>query len=82
MCVSKDSLKIKIQSNSASALRLIFTEVYSRMCSPRYNYDLSTQIKLPTQDFLAALQNHFEIRKQIKTIRKTLEDRSYQFRLI
>ena len=82
MCVSKDSLKIKFQSNCASALRILFAEVYKRMTSSKYKYDLQTQMKLPTQDFQQASLNHFELRKQIKTLKKTLEDRSYQFRLI
>ena len=77
MCVSKDSLKIKFQSNSPSALRILFAEVYQRMTSSKYKYDLSTQMKLPTQDFQVAIIEHFELRKQITALKKTLEDRSY-----
>ena len=79
---SKDSLKIKLQSNDSSALMILFSETFNRLTSPQYGYDLSGQIKLPTPELQKAIISHFEIRKSLKESKKTLEDRSYQFRLI
>ena len=80
VCTSEDNLRIMVQSNSASALQVILSELYSRLTSPKLGYDMTSKAKLPSAEFQKALLHHFEVRQSIKKLRKTLEDRSYQFR--
>ena len=37
---------------------------------------------MPTLDLLDAIDKHFAYRSEIRTLRKTLEDRTYQLRII
>ena len=82
LLVSKDDLKIRFQANVASAIQLVLTESYKRLTSPKYNLNVSSTTKLPTLDLLEAIDKHFTYRTEIQNLRKSLEDRTYQLRII
>ena len=62
--VSKDDLKIRFQSNSASALQLILIETCERLTSK--GYAVSSQEKAPSVMLLDAIDRHFAYRQKIK----------------
>lgn len=82
LLVSKDDLKIRFQANVASAIQLVLTESYKRLTSPKYNLNVSSTTKLPTLDLFEAIDKHFTYRTEIHNLRKSLEDRTYQLRII
>ena len=80
--VSKDDLKVRLQANTANGLSLVLAETYKRLSSAQYGLDLSSTLKLPALDLMEAIDKHFAYRNEIKNLRKTLEDRTYQLRII
>ena len=52
------------------------------MTSPAHNLNVSSTTKLPTLDLLEAIDKHFAYRTEIISLRKMLEDRTYQLRII
>jgi len=82
LLVSKDDAKLRFQANSASALQLILTETYTRLTSPAYSLEISSACKIPSMDLMEAIDRHFAHRLEVKALKKTLEDRTYQMRTI
>jgi len=66
----------------ASAIQLVLSETYKRLTAAPYNLKVSSQTKIPTLDLLEAIDKHFAYRSEILSLRKTLEDRTYQLRII
>lgn len=58
------------------------TEAYERLTSLKYGYQVTSQEKVPTPALLEAIDKHFAYRHELRTMRKSLEDRTYQFRII
>ena len=75
--VSKDDLKVRFQANVASAIQLVLSETYKRLTSPPHSITISSNQKLPTLDLMEAIDKHFAYRHEIRSLRKTLEDRTY-----
>ena len=66
----------------ASALQVVLTETYNRLTSPDYGIAISSTVKIPGLDLNEAIDKHFAYRTEIKSLHKTLEDRTYQLRII
>ena len=75
--ISKDDLKVRFQANVASALQVVLTETYNRLTSPDYSIAISSTVKIPGLDLNEAIDKHFAYRTEIKSLHKTLEDRTY-----
>ena len=52
------------------------------MTSPKYGLDVSSTLKTPALELMGIIDKHFAYRSEIKALRKVLEDRTYQFRII
>jgi Bardet-Biedl syndrome 9 protein len=79
---SKDDMKIRVQGDNPNALQLVLSETYARYTSPALDYTLSSSERIPSEDLFFQIERHFTWRQEIKNVRKTLEDRTYQFRII
>lgn len=82
MLVSKDNLKIRFQANNASALQLVLQQTYSRLLERNPAIKITSNEKMPTLGLLQAIDQHFAYRSEIKKLRKVLDDRTYQLRVI
>ena len=63
-------------------MQLVLTETYKRLSSPTHQITVSSAAKMPALDLFEAIDRHFAYRHEIRTLRKSLEDRTYQFRII
>ena len=61
-------------------MQLIVVETFERL--QQLGYQVSSQEKTPSPALLDAIDRHFAYRQKLKQMRKSLEDRTYQFRLI
>jgi len=58
------------------------SESYARLTSPDYGIAISSTVKIPGLDLMEAIDKHFAYRTEIRALHKTLEDRTYQLRII
>jgi Bardet-Biedl syndrome 9 protein len=107
MLISKDDLKVRIQSPDFSSLWYVLTELVRRVSdlysSGKFDKDPFTSIRslltlihppidesfeiqfteaIPLNELFSAIDEHYQYRAEIAKLKKVLEDRSYQFRVI
>jgi Bardet-Biedl syndrome 9 protein len=81
--ISKNAGKYRIQSSSFDALTYIVSELVKRL-KILYSDDveITLQDSIPLHELFTTIDDHFELREKISQSKKTLEDRSYQFRIV
>lgn len=84
--VSKDDMKVKIQSSDFPSLWFILKELTKRLqdvfAGGSEDFEISLEESIPLNELFALIDEHFTIRNEISKLKKILEDRSYQFRVI
>ena len=78
--MSKDDSKIRVQSNHYANLWPCVNELVARLQSSGITVGFVD--KLPVREIDNAIDNHFALRQELKRLRKILEDRTIQFRVI
>lgn len=88
LLISKDEVKIRIQSHEFSALWLVLKELVTRLVALFDNKGTDDDLEItfpdaiPLNELFLAMEEHHSIRREIVKEKKMLEDRSYQFRVI
>ena len=83
MLLSKDELKIRIQSNNLANIWPFLQETCQRVQLPNAGaFKVSYNERLPLKELDLAIDAHFDCRTQLKQLRKSLDDQTLQFRMI
>jgi hypothetical protein len=79
--VSKDDLKVKIQSSDFPSLWFILKQMIQRLedvfAGGSEDFEISLEDSIPLNELFALIEEHYSIRNEISKLKKLLEDRSY-----
>jgi Bardet-Biedl syndrome 9 protein len=84
LIVSKDELKVRIQAPEFASLWFL-TQAFTRRLAELYGseqVEITYPDAIPLNELFSVVDEHVGCRGEILRLKKTLDDRSYQFRLI
>lgn len=86
LLISKDEVKIRVQSQDFAALWFITKELCRRLHdlfgSGESGLEISYPDQIPLKELFERIDEHYNLRCEVDKLKKVLEDRSYQFRVI
>jgi len=79
---SKSAARISVQGTEFTSLWILCDELKRRLKAMDSSVVLAFQDSLPLQDYFSLVDDHFTLLKHLEMLRKDMEDRMHQYRVV